>query len=113
MTAPLTRLVRARTARNRCEQMARQADAKAARYPEGSALHADWADLAKDYRATVQQWTLTITELEGEDTARHRPCTYCEKRATPGRYECPEHDDDLPYGEAIDSDPLTPGGVFA
>lgn len=113
-TAPLTRLVRARTGRARCAEMARQADAKAARYPAGSALHADWADLAADYRATVEQWSATIKELEATDPGRvvRRSCTYCEKTAEPGRYECHEHDDGLPYGEPIDSDPLTPGGVF-
>jgi hypothetical protein len=40
-----------------------------------------------------------------------RQCTECPKRAEPGRYECFEHDDGLPYGQPIDSNPLTPGGV--
>lgn len=41
-----------------------------------------------------------------------RRCTVCPKAASPGRYECNEHDDDLPYGQPIDRDPLTPGGLF-
>jgi hypothetical protein len=46
------------------------------------------------------------------DQPRRVACAYCPKRALPGRFECAEHDDDLPAAQPTDRDPLTPGGLF-
>lgn len=107
MTASLTRSLRARQAAARCDQMAAAAAAKAARYPDGTALRADWAAIAAEYRATAADWRTHLAAL----AEPRRACTACPKRALPGRYECAEHDDELPDGVPADSNPLTPGGV--
>jgi hypothetical protein len=56
MTAPLTRSLRARQCAARNDRMAAAATAKAARYPEDSAVHAEWRALAADHRETADRW---------------------------------------------------------
>lgn len=63
---PLTQRLRARQAAARCARQALACDAKARRYPEGSALRADWSALARDYRATAADWRGIVLELTEE-----------------------------------------------
>lgn len=75
MTAPtLTRSLRARQAAARNDQLAGTCEAKAARYPEGSALRADWLAVAAEHRATAAQWR-TMTEDPTDPEADDAPCT--------------------------------------
>lgn len=76
MSAPvLTRSLRARQCAARNDRLAASCDAKAARYPEGSALRADWLALAAEHRDTAASWrTMTaqpVTDPEADDA----PCT--------------------------------------
>jgi hypothetical protein len=69
----LSRRLRARQAAARCERQAHNIDVKAARYPVGSALRADWTALAADYRAAAADWRTVLTELDTDDDGED-PC---------------------------------------
>jgi hypothetical protein len=62
--------------------------------------------------AVFEYGTETLTPSSIRVPASRRRCSSCPKAARPGRFECNEHDDDEPYGQPIDRDPLTPGGLF-
>jgi hypothetical protein len=61
-TTTLTRNLRARQSASRCDGMAAVQERRAARYPEGSALRADYLSLAADYRDTAAQWRALVEE---------------------------------------------------
>lgn len=73
----LSRRLRARQSAVRCERQAHILDMKADRYPEGSALRADWAALAADMRITAAHWREILTELDAADEPDEEPGCPC------------------------------------
>jgi hypothetical protein len=67
----LARNLRARQSAARCDAMAAAHDQRALRYPDGSALRADYAELAADYRRTAAQWRALVDEPADADGCPH------------------------------------------
>jgi hypothetical protein len=91
----LSRRLRARQSALRCDRQAAVAEAKAARYPDGSALRADWLSIARVYRDNATEWQDILDGLTPEDTPTEEETCWCDGD---------HHPDDHDAEAALDAD---------